>query len=72
MRSKPKVAIITPGSFPIPSSRSSSVETVVEMQTNILQNDGDFTIFGKKAKGMASTENQGNISFIRFPYQNWT
>jgi spore coat protein SA len=72
MRSKPKVAIITPGSFPIPSSRSSSVETVVEMQTNILQNDVDFTIFGKKAKGMASTENQGNISFIRFTYQNWT
>ena len=72
MRTKPKVAIITPGSFPIPSTRSSSVETVVEMQTNALQTDVDFTIFGKKTSELPSSEKRGNISYIRFIYRNWT
>ncbi|MEH7075502.1 glycosyltransferase family 4 protein [Neobacillus drentensis] len=71
MRAKPKVAIITPGSFPIPSSRSSSVETVVERLTNTLQNEVEFTIFGKKTKGLLRTEKLGNISYIRFIYRNW-
>ncbi|WP_066363001.1 glycosyltransferase family 4 protein [Neobacillus drentensis] len=72
MRIKPKVAIITPGSFPIPSSRSSSVETVIEMQTNILQNDIQFTVFGKKTKDLPSVEKQGNISYVRVTYRHWT
>jgi spore coat protein SA len=72
MRINPKVAIITPGTFPIPSSRSSSVETVVNMQTNVLQNDVNFTIFGKKTKDLPSLEKQGNISYIRVIYPNWT
>jgi spore coat protein SA len=72
LRTKPKVAIITPGSFPIPSSRSSSVETVVEMQTNALQNKVDFTIFGKKTKELLSSEKKGGISYVRFKYPSWT
>lgn len=72
MRIHPKVAIITPGTFPIPSSRSSSVETVVNMQTVVLQNDVSFTIFGKKTKDLPSIEKQGNISYIRVTYRNWT
>ncbi|MEH7500893.1 glycosyltransferase family 4 protein [Neobacillus drentensis] len=72
MKINPKVAIITPGSFPIPSSRSSSVETVLQMQTKVLQNEVEFTIFGKKTKELPSTENIGNISYVRFIYRNWT
>lgn len=72
MRTKPKVAIITPGSFPIPSPQSSSVETVVEMQTNALQTEVDFTIFGKKTKELPSSEKRGNISYVRFIYRKWT
>ncbi|MEH6956127.1 glycosyltransferase family 4 protein [Neobacillus drentensis] len=72
MKIKPKVAIITPGSFPIPSSRSSSVETVVEMQTNVLQNDIQFTVFGKKTKDLPSVDKQGNISYVRIIYRHWT
>ncbi|MBV7508016.1 glycosyltransferase family 4 protein [Bacillus sp. sid0103] len=72
MRKKQKVAIITPGSFPIPSPLSSSVETVVEMQTNALQTEVEFTIFGKKTKELPSSEKRGNISYVRFIYRRWT
>ncbi|MEH7305056.1 glycosyltransferase family 4 protein [Neobacillus drentensis] len=72
MRKKQKVAIITPGSFPIPSPLSSSVETVVEMQTNALQTEVEFTIFGKKTKELPSSEKRGNISYARFIYRRWT
>ena len=72
MQTKPKVAIITPGSFPIPSTRSSSVETVIEMQTYALQSEVEFTIFGKKTRELPRTEKQGDISYIRYIYRNWT
>lgn len=72
MGTKPKVAIITPGSFPIPSARSSSVETVVEMQTNALQSEVNFAIFGKRTKDLPSSEKRGNITYVRFIYRNWT
>lgn len=72
MPNKPKVAIITPGSFPIPSARSSSVETVVYKLANALNKDVEFTIFGKKAKELPFTEVKGNISYIRFTFRHWT
>jgi spore coat protein SA len=72
VRKKPKVSIITPGSFPIPSSRSSSVETVVEMQAISLQSEVEFTIYGKKTKELPSFEKRGSISYARFKYRNWT
>ena len=66
MAIKLKVAIITPGSFPIPSPNSSSVETVVERLTAALKNEVDFTIFGKKSKELHRKEKRGNITYIRF------
>ncbi|MEH7082979.1 glycosyltransferase family 4 protein [Neobacillus drentensis] len=72
MRIKPKVAIITPGTFPIPSPRSSSVETVVDMLTKALQTDVEFTIFGKKTRELPSSEKRGNITYHRYVYREWT
>jgi spore coat protein SA len=66
MSNKPRIAIITPGIFPIPSPTSSSVETVVERITNSLSREVDFFIFGKKMKALPFKEKRGNISYIRF------
>jgi spore coat protein SA len=68
---KPRVAIITPGTFPIPSPNSSSVETVVEQLTGKLQNELDFLIFGKKTEKLPSTQILGNIMFFRIIYRKW-
>lgn len=72
MSIKPRVAIITPGSFPIPSPHSSSVETVVDRLTNALQYEVDFTIFGKKGRDLPFIERRGNISYKRFTYRKWS
>ncbi|WP_077211703.1 glycosyltransferase family 4 protein [Bacillus dakarensis] len=71
MNNKPKVAIVTPGSFPIPSPSSSSVETVVYTIANNLKNNIDFTILGKKSKELPYQEQSNDISFIRFRFKNW-
>ncbi|MGJ7909442.1 glycosyltransferase family 4 protein [Neobacillus sp. LXY-1] len=72
MTIKPKVAIITPGSFPIPSKRSSSVETVIEKLTHVLQDKIDFTIFGKSSKKLPNRESRGNINYIRISRRSWS
>ncbi|WP_423798901.1 glycosyltransferase family 4 protein [Neobacillus sp. SAB-20_R2A] len=66
MSMKLKIAIITPGSFPIPSPRSSSVETVVDRLTDTLQHELSFTIFGKKTQELPITEKRGKITYYRF------
>jgi spore coat protein SA len=71
MSSKLKVAIVTPGSFPIPSPRSSSVETVVDKLTNSLQNEVEFSIYGKQSIDMPSSEKRGNLTYIRLKYRGW-
>ncbi|KSU64406.1 hypothetical protein AS034_00765 [[Bacillus] enclensis] len=68
---KPKVLIITPGSFPIPSPRSSSVETVIDRVTNALQEKVDFYIAGKKSRGFSRIEQNGNIHYYRCRFKNW-
>jgi spore coat protein SA len=68
---KPKVVIITPGSFPIPSPRSSSVETVVDRVTHALQEKVDFYIAGKKSRGYSRIEQNGNIQYYRCRFKNW-
>ena len=69
---KPRVVIITPGSFPIPSPNSSSVETVVDRLTNALKTTVEFTILGKKSKDLPFIEKKENIIYRRFTYRKWT
>lgn len=67
---KPKVAIVTPGTFAIPSRYSSSVERVVENVIREIDQDVEFYVFGKKQKGFVSNEIVGNIRYVRFQSMN--
>lgn len=60
-----KVAIVTPGTFAIPSQRNSSVEKVVEQVCNRLKHKVSFTLFGKKERGMRAYEVRDGITYIR-------
>jgi spore coat protein SA len=67
-----KIAIITPGAYPIPGSKSSSVELVVQKTSNLLQKDADVIIFGKKSKNQSFIERQGNITYYRYHFNTKT
>ncbi|MUT65869.1 glycosyltransferase family 4 protein [Paenibacillus sp. NEAU-GSW1] len=49
----PKVAFVTPGSFPIPSGKSSSVERVIEKFVPLLQPHAEPRIYGRSTRGLA-------------------
>jgi spore coat protein SA len=63
-----KIAIITPGVYPIPGNKSSSVELVVQNTSNLLQKDVDVIIFGIKMKKQSIFERSGNITFYRYEF----
>lgn len=65
MRNKPRIAIVTPGVFPIPSDSGSSVERVVHAFATRLQDRFDFYIFGKSVPGSAAWERADGITYIR-------
>lgn len=69
MSEKEKVAIITPGSFPIPGVKSSSVERVIIKVVELLQEEVDLFILGKKTLMQPSYEKNGSITFYRFHSQ---
>lgn len=70
--SRLKVAIITPGVYPIPGRKSTSVELVVHKTSNLLQNDADIIIFGKKTKNQSFIERQGHLTYYRYQYNSKT
>ncbi|OLS34743.1 glycosyltransferase family 4 protein [Bacillus sp. MRMR6] len=65
MTRRKKVAIVTPGSFPIPGVKSSSVERVVLNMADLLQDEVDVFIFGKKTIEQPFYEKKGSITFHR-------
>jgi spore coat protein SA len=67
---KTNVAVVTPGIFPIPSYRSSSVEQVVVKVSSLLKEDINFLIFSKKTKRLPFYERKRGISYIRPVYKN--
>jgi len=67
---RPKVAIITPGSFPIPSARSSSVERVVEQVIPLARDRLHCVIFGRSAKHLPSYGTVHGVPCYRVPYGN--
>jgi spore coat protein SA len=67
-----KVAIITPGSYPIPGSKSSSVELVVQHTSKLFQKDVDVIIFGMKTRKQLFIERSGNITFYRYSFKTKT
>lgn len=62
----PDVAIVTPGSFVIPSGKSSSVELVVEQVANRIQSDVRLVVLGRLGRLPASEERHG-VRYIRVP-----
>lgn len=66
---KPRVAIVTPGTFEVSSETSSSVEQVVREVCARLKETCDFYIFSKTSKGLPRRENRNGIVFIRVPFR---
>lgn len=64
---KQRVAFVTPGSFPIPSAGSSSVERVVEKMVPWLAADIEPVIYGRSAKGLARVGKVGGVRCVRYP-----
>lgn len=62
-----KVAVVTPGSFVIPSGRSSSVERVVEHTIPLVQGAIDVCIFGVLGKGLPSKDMINGVPCYRLP-----
>lgn len=62
-----RVAIITPGSFVIPSGRSSSVERVVEKIAPLAVEQLDISIYGTLGEGLPPTGNIGSVPCNRLP-----
>jgi spore coat protein SA len=63
----PVIAIITPGSFVVPSATSSSVELVVEQVARRLAPEVHPVVFGKKSRGIPSSEVVDGVCYVRVP-----
>ncbi|MFC4777057.1 glycosyltransferase family 4 protein [Paenibacillus sp. GCM10023252] len=70
MTSPPRVAVITPGSFPIPSPTSSSVERVVEQFVPLLRPFAEPRIYGRTALGLPRVGQVADVVCERFPASN--
>ncbi|OXM17587.1 glycosyltransferase family 4 protein [Paenibacillus herberti] len=64
---KLKIAIVTPGSYPIPSAGSSSVERVVEKMVPLTAHAVEPVIYGRSAKGLGPVGQIGGVSCYRYP-----
>ena len=62
-----KVAVVTPGSFVIPSGRSSSVERVVEQTVPLARHEMDIRIFGVMGNGLSARGDIHGVPCYRLP-----
>ncbi|MEX2415502.1 MAG: glycosyltransferase family 4 protein [Paenibacillaceae bacterium] len=62
---RPRIVIVTPGTFTVPSNLSSSVERVVDALSRNMQDEINMIIFSRRSKGFAGYERKGNIIHIR-------
>lgn len=65
-----KVAIVTPGSYPIPSPGSSSVERVVEKFAPLLMPNAEPRIYGRLTKSLPRYGQFNGVECERFPAGN--
>lgn len=68
--SLPSVAIITPGTFPIPSGSSSSVERVVEYMASLAARRVNVRIYGKRFIGQDHHDQVRGVSVTRVDAAN--
>ncbi|MFC4810832.1 glycosyltransferase family 4 protein [Paenibacillus sp. GCM10023250] len=64
---KPRVAFVTPGTFPLPSPGSSSVERVVEKIVPLLVPRIEAHIYGRISRTLGKRGRLGGASVVRFP-----
>jgi len=60
-----RVAIVTPGTFAVPSGRASSVETVVVNVSRHMTHAADVYVIAKKTKRDAWRERRDGVRFVR-------
>lgn len=64
---RPRIAFVTPGSFPIPSPGSSSVEHTVAEMARQLQASAGVEVYGRRFPGQRRRERIDGTSYIRVP-----
>lgn len=62
-----KIAVVTPGSFVIPSGRSSSVERAIEKMIPLASDRLHIRVFGRIGKEPASRQGLGAVPCLRVP-----
>ncbi|MFE5320283.1 glycosyltransferase family 4 protein [Paenibacillus sp. NPDC056579] len=62
---RPVIAIVSPGSYAVPSATSSSVELVIEQVAKRLARDATPVVFGKKEKDRPSVEDLDGVRYVR-------
>ena len=62
---KPRVAIVTPGTFALPSDGASSVERAADEISRRIAEAADVFVFSKQEEGMRETETIGGVTHIR-------
>lgn len=70
--SRIRVAIVTPGTFAVPSGRSSSVELVAMQVGERLKQRAEMIVVGKKTKRLPARETRNEIRFIRPSAKSYT
>ncbi|CAN7573039.1 glycosyltransferase family 4 protein [Paenibacillus sp. LjRoot56] len=67
-----RLVIVTPGSFPIPSGTSSSVEQVVQKTAEQLVKSMPVVVIGRKTSYQPWNEIRQDVTYQRVPYQTQT
>ncbi|MFJ5759200.1 glycosyltransferase family 4 protein [Neobacillus sp. NPDC093182] len=66
MGRKLKIAMISPGTFPISGGKSSSIEMLMKKLASLFQNEADVFMFGKKFRKQPGIETIGSITYYRY------
>ncbi|MEK8127534.1 glycosyltransferase family 4 protein [Paenibacillus filicis] len=67
MKRRLDAAVITPGSFPVPSGKSSSVEIVAEEVARRLHGRVAVAVLGRRGIRQPPQERRGGVEYIRVP-----
>lgn len=64
------IAIVSPGSFAVPSGTSSSVEHVVERLADRLSEAAQVTVLGRRTRRRPAREQIGGVTYVRPSYKS--
>ncbi|MFB3170287.1 hypothetical protein P5G62_024570 [Neobacillus sp. 179-C4.2 HS] len=61
-----KIAMISPGTFPISGGKSSSIEMLMKKLANLFQKEAYVFMFGKGFRKQPEWETKGSITYYRY------